>query len=110
MAEVGSFKNRGKNGWGATAPRQSSEQAAWWQPAVTMFLRLSVWIVGPVIIALFLGKWLDKKYNSEPWMFLLCTGVAFLISMIGLIKNVLAEYRKIEAAGKADGKKDKNDK
>jgi F0F1-type ATP synthase assembly protein I len=73
---------------------------AWWQPAMIMFLKLSVWIAGPVIIALYLGKWLDKKFSTEPWLFLLSMGAAFLISMIGLIKNTLAEYRKIEEAGK----------
>lgn len=76
-------------------------QAAWWQPAIIMFLKLSAWIATPIIIALFLGKWLDKKYNTAPWLFLLCIGIAFFISMIGLIKNTLAEYKKIEQTGQA---------
>ena len=94
MADDGDFKKEEK------AP----EPAVWWQPAMMMFLKLSVWIAGPVIIALFLGKWLDKKFNSAPWLFLFCTAAAFLVSMIGLIKNTLTEYRKIEKAGE---KKDK---
>ncbi len=79
-----------------------TSQAAWWQPALIMFLKLSAWIATPVIIALFLGKWLDKKLNTAPWLFLLCIGLAFFISMVGLIKNTLAEYRKIEELGKTE--------
>ena len=69
---------------------------AWWQPAIVMFMKLAGWIAIPVIAALYLGKWLDRKYNSEPWLFLFCVGLAFTISMIGLVKNAISELRKIE--------------
>ena len=81
---------------GAEKKNQGQSQTAWWQPAIMMFLRLSVWIAVPVIIALYLGKWLDRKYQTDPWLFLGSIGVAFLISMIGLIRNTIAEYKKIE--------------
>ncbi|OIP81755.1 MAG: hypothetical protein AUK20_00155 [Parcubacteria group bacterium CG2_30_45_37] len=74
------------------------KKQAWWQPAILMFFRLSVWIAVPIIIALFVGKWLDKKYQSEPWLFLLSIGLAFIVSLSGLIKNTIAEYKKIEEA------------
>ena len=74
------------------------KKQAWWQPAILMFFRLSVWIAVPIIIALFVGKWLDEKYHSEPWLFLLSIGAAFIISMAGLVKNTLNEYKKIEEA------------
>ena len=75
-------------------------QEAWWQPALIMFARLSAWIAAPIIIALYLGKWLDRKFSSAPWLFLLCVGAAFLISMVGLVRNTLAEYKKIERLSK----------
>ncbi|MFH1233285.1 MAG: AtpZ/AtpI family protein [Patescibacteria group bacterium] len=76
------------------------KKQAWWQPAILMFARLSAWIVGPVIIGLFIGKWLDKKYQSEPWLFLLSMGIVFIFSMAGLVKNAKNEYKKIEANDK----------
>ncbi|MFA6306743.1 MAG: AtpZ/AtpI family protein [Patescibacteria group bacterium] len=82
-------------------------QAAWWQPAVMIVSRLSVWIAAPIIIALYLGKWLDKKYDSAPKLLLLCIGIAFIASMAGLIKNTIAEYKKISELGKS-GESDKN--
>ena len=54
------------------------------------------WIVVPVIAGAFIGKWLDNKYDTDPWLFLASVGFAFLISMFGLIKNVREEYKKIE--------------
>ena len=85
--------------------QNKSNGPAWWQPAVIMFTKLSAWIAAPVVIALFLGKWLDKKYNSEPWLLLICVGAAFVISVIGLVKESVAEYRKI---GKMDEAEKRN--
>lgn len=77
-------------------------ETAWWQPAVTMFLKLSAWIAVPIIIGLFIGKWLDSRFNSSPWLFLLSIGAAFLISIIGLVKNTMAELKRIDEQGKGE--------
>lgn len=79
---------------------KKSGQVAWWQPAIAMFLKLSVWIAVPVIIALYLGKWLDNRYETDPWLFLTCIGLAFIVSMVGLIRSTLTEYKKIERDSK----------
>ena len=69
---------------------------AWWQPAMEIFASVSAWIVGPIVIALFLGKWLDKKFNSEPWLFLAVVGLAFFISCFGIVRITMAYIKKIE--------------
>ena len=61
-----------------------------------MFTRMTGWIVAPVLLAILLGRWLDRKYNTEPWMFVGTVGIAFVISMIGLVINATQEYKKIE--------------
>ena len=76
-----------------------NSQAAWWQPAVMMFAKLSGWIAAPIVIALYLGKWLDKKYDNAPWLLLTCIGAAFFISIIGLVKETVREYKKIDKLG-----------
>ncbi|MDD4271652.1 MAG: AtpZ/AtpI family protein [Patescibacteria group bacterium] len=73
---------------------KKSNRVVWWQPAMIMFLKLSVWIAAPIIIALYLGKWLDKKYHSEPWLLLSCISIAFIISIAGLIVNAFKELKK----------------
>lgn len=70
-------------------------QAAWWQPALVLFIKLSGWIVGPIVAALFFGKWLDRKCNSAPWFFLFCVGTAFIFSSIGIVKQSKATMKKI---------------
>lgn len=68
----------------------------YWVEPLKMFSRLSAWIVFPVLFGALLGKWLDQKYNSSPRWFLIIIGLSFIISMIGLVKNTLEEYKKIE--------------
>jgi len=71
-----------------------------WATVVRMVAVLSAWIVFPVLFGLFFGQWLDKKYGTAPWLFLITTGAAFLVSMIGLIISAQKELKKIEDEGK----------
>lgn len=72
----------------ATAKTGQAGQA-WWQPALIIGFQITGWILGPLLIALFLGQWLDKKYNSNPKFLLICVGVAFVVSNVGLIINTI---------------------
>ncbi|MFH0956167.1 MAG: AtpZ/AtpI family protein [Candidatus Falkowbacteria bacterium] len=85
---------------------QKGNQVIWWQPAVMTFAKLSGWIAAPIVIALYLGKWLDKKYDSAPRLLMVCIVFAFFISMVGLIKETIREYKKIDRLGK-NGQTDK---
>ncbi len=71
-------------------------RTAWWQPSLILFGKLSGWIAGPVILALFIGKWLDRKYGTEPWLFLLTVGAAFILSSFGIARDSIREMKKIE--------------
>lgn len=68
--------------------------------AICLFAKLSSWIIGPVLIAIFTGKWLDEKYNTEPWLFLTSVGTSFIISMTGLTRNSIKEMKKINDKSK----------
>lgn len=67
-----------------------------WTIALRVMANLSGWIVAPVILGVIIGKWLDQKFNTEPWLFLGTIGFCFLISMYGLVINALKEFKKIE--------------
>lgn len=98
-------------GDGIKPENKNSEQKkniAWWQPPLVLFAKFSGWIAAPVIIAAFLGRWLDKRYGTEPLLFLATVGFAFLISMFGLVKTVKEEYGKIEKNDKNNNQE--NDK
>ncbi|KKR21351.1 MAG: hypothetical protein UT50_C0009G0010 [Candidatus Moranbacteria bacterium GW2011_GWA2_39_41] len=78
----------------------------WKENGLSLFFRLSGWIVGPILLAVVVGKWLDKKYQTEPWLFLLSVGIAFAISVYGMIKDALAELKRIETEEKNKKSKD----
>jgi len=79
---------------------KNSGKSPWWQPSLILFTKLSGWIVGPIILAIFIGKYLDKKYNTEPWLFLLSVGFAFAISMVGIVRDALQAMKDIEKQDK----------
>jgi F0F1-type ATP synthase assembly protein I len=67
-----------------------------WSLALKIMARISGWIAFPVIIGVFLGKWLDARFQTEPWLFLATVGCSFLVSMYGLVINAMKEFKKIE--------------
>lgn len=73
---------------------------AWWQPALNIFAQISGLLVGPIIIALLVGRYLDEKFDKEPWFFLGLTTIAFIVSITTLIKIGNKYIRKIEAEQK----------
>lgn len=64
-----------------------------YRQAVRIFGEISTWVVVPIVVALILGKYLDGKYGTEPWIFLGLTGLSFLVS-IGGIAKILGKYIK----------------
>lgn len=89
-------------------PTKKKEEP-WYQSSLILFSRLSGWIGGPVIVALFLGKKLDEKFSSQPWGFLACVGVAFILSSAGIVweaQKAMKEMEKKEEMKKEDKKED----
>lgn len=82
-----------------------------WSIALRVLVNLSGWIAFPVIIGVIVGKWLDRRYGTEPWLFLTTIGVCFLFSMYGLVINALKEFKKIERESQLENnqKKDNQD-
>jgi F0F1-type ATP synthase assembly protein I len=68
-----------------------------WQPALVIFTQVTGWIAAPIIIALFLGKYLDNKYQTEPWIFLGLTALSFVISCVGIVRITIKYTKKIES-------------
>jgi F0F1-type ATP synthase assembly protein I len=67
-----------------------------WRQGMALFYRVSSWVVAPLILALLLGKWLDNRYQTEPWLLLGFTLVAFFVSMWKIIKESTEFIDRIE--------------
>jgi len=65
-----------------------------------MFAQSTGWIAVPVIGALFLGNWLDQKYQTKPLYFLSLTILAFIISCIGIGMTGIKYIKEIDLEDK----------
>ena len=63
----------------------TEDNKPYWHDALAAFGRMSTWILGPILVALFAGKWLDAKFHTAPVIFLSLTGLAFVMSTFGLV-------------------------
>lgn len=72
---------------------QLNNEAPWWRDGVLIFGKVSAYIVIPVILASYLGKYLDQKYDTGNLLFL-CLIVFAFISTIYLIWRELKIYKK----------------
>ena len=70
---------------------KDNQGALWWQPGLVLFARLSSWIIGPIIIAVIIGKYLDKIFHSAPWLFSISVLSAFIFSIIKIVRIGLKE-------------------
>ncbi|MFA6325518.1 MAG: AtpZ/AtpI family protein [Candidatus Paceibacterota bacterium] len=68
----------------------------WWRDGVIIFVKVSSYIAFPVIIASFVGKSLDKKYNTEPFIFFILITIAFGSTMFLIWKEMKTYKKKIE--------------
>jgi F0F1-type ATP synthase assembly protein I len=84
-------------------------EKAWWEPAMSVFAEVTGWIVAPIVAALFLGRYLDEKHNSAPWYYLTLTGIAFIISCIGIVIVAGKYIRQIDKENKEQGTKNQEE-
>lgn len=68
----------------------------WWRASVLLAAELMGWIGGPIIVGVLLGQWLDQRYGTEPWLFLMSVGGAFFVSTVGIIRGAMRELRRLD--------------
>ena len=78
----------------------NTKSSPWWKPALTVFSQVSGWIVVPLVLALIVGKNLDVRFGTEPWLFIGAAGVAFAVSTFGIVRTASAYMRDIAKESK----------
>lgn len=63
------------------------KQKPWWHDPMISFFKISAWIIGPIILGLLLGDFLDRKYNTSPWIEVCLTGILFIFSVYHMVKD-----------------------
>lgn len=59
----------------------------YWRDALVAFGRMSGWVAGPIIPALLLGKWLDTKFSTAPYILIGLVVASFAVSIYGLLQE-----------------------
>ncbi|MFH0874005.1 MAG: AtpZ/AtpI family protein [Candidatus Komeilibacteria bacterium] len=65
---------------------QKPDNKSWQSLALAIGAEATGWIVGPVLLALWLGKTLDQRFASAPLWLLICMIVAFVGTIMGLLR------------------------
>ena len=71
-----------------------------WKTGVEMFSQISTGIVVPIVAGLVFGKMLDRRYGTEPKIFLLLAGLGFLVTCFGIARIARDYIKKTEGENK----------
>ncbi|MBK5215479.1 MAG: AtpZ/AtpI family protein [Candidatus Pacebacteria bacterium] len=72
---------------------KNSINPPWWRDGIIIFTKLSAYIAFPIIIASFVGNYLDNKYSKNNLFFFSLIAFAFILT-IYLIWNEMRIYKK----------------
>lgn len=87
----------------------SRDKNYWLQVGLRMFAESTGWIAVPVIAALYIGRWLDAKYDTKPIFYLSLTILAFIISSIGIGLTGVKYIKLVEKDNKKNKEKNIKD-
>jgi len=76
--------------------QQNRTEGPWWREGVKLMSDVSTWVVVPIVSALVLGKFLDRRFDTEPVIFLTLAGFGFFVTCYGIWKIVKDYMKKLE--------------
>jgi hypothetical protein len=68
----------------------------WWRDGLIIFAKVSAYIAFPVIIASYIGKFLDNKYNTGNIIFFTSISLFFLFTIYLIWKEMKIYKQKME--------------
>ena len=76
---------------------------SWWKPAMFFYSKVTSWIILPLIVAFFTGKYFKKSTGSEVLFFILIF-FAFCITCFGIYREIKIYQKSIFFDKKEDKK------
>ena len=67
---------------------QSKNSNMPWASAMDGAMTMSSWLVGPLVVALIVGNYLDNKLATNHTYLYISLGIAFLLTIVGLVIQV----------------------
>ncbi len=66
---------------------KETDTKPWWHDPMMSFFKISAWIIGPILVGVIFGDFVDKKFNTSPWIEIILTGILFIYSIYHMIKD-----------------------
>ncbi len=73
-----------------------------WFGTVGPFLTVGIQLAVTVVVLFFLGRWLDEKFGTAPWLMLAGLFVGIVGGMIKFVKSAMELGREEDAQDKHD--------
>lgn len=71
-----------------------SQNNQWWKPAMFFYAKVTSWIILPLAIALFLGKYARESLGSQVWFFIAVI-LGFLITCFGIYREIKTYQKEV---------------
>ena len=65
---------------------ENGQIVPWWEPALKLFGEVTGLIAAPIVIALYVGRWLDERFDTDPIFFIGITAMAMILSTIAIVR------------------------
>ena len=65
---------------------ENGQNVPWWEPALKLFGEVTGLIAAPIVIALYIGRWLDERFGTDPIFFIGITALAMILSTIAIVR------------------------
>jgi hypothetical protein len=75
---------------------KTNTEAPWWRDGVVVFTKVSAYIAVPIILASYIGQFLDNKYNTGNLYFYISIAIAFLTTLYLIWKEMKTYKKKME--------------
>jgi F0F1-type ATP synthase assembly protein I len=69
--------------------KRASGPGGWWSPELGPFLTLGLQLAIAVVVFLFLGRWLDQKFGTTPWLTLAGAAIGIAGGLIKFLRTAL---------------------
>ena len=76
----------------------NNKDNSWWKPAIFFYSKVTSWIILPLIVALFTGKYIKESTKSQILFFLLIF-FAFCITCFGIYREIKIYKKNLENNG-----------
>jgi len=68
----------------------------WWKDGLIVFAKVSGYIIGPIILAIIVGKYFDTKYDTNNKFFLIAITIAFILTIFLIWKETKVYKKKLD--------------